>query len=219
MQTKTFFIVSLLVIAIVSIVTSFIGISVLNKSVLLAPAQEGTLNIPGGVASVTNVVVEDVVVSDTITFSGVIPGVSVRSDLLASTVNQPPHAVLKNDGNVDADISINFLTTRLFSDSGSNTQVWAEEAFAVSGEDPGYQNIDSCITADPTNGCINGAISCTEAAPCTLTTSSQPLLVSLDFEDIKDNVYLGFILNPSTSETGSPSAIFSITGTQSATQV
>jgi len=214
MQSRNFFISIMVVIVVVSVLTSWVGVR-LMQPVLMAPEQEGTI-MTGETMTSTNVIIIDSTVvteiSDTVDFGAISPGDQLSTDKTGAGVYP---FLLRNEGNADADVQAKFKTSRLFTQSDSYTYLWAADADQLASIDPGWDSIDDCVTH---GGCLNNLPDCGIRGDCTLTTSDMYILRSLNFENCVDEAYLHVGLDVSVSESGSHSAIVEITGSQSGTQ-
>jgi len=172
METKTFFIISLLVVGIVAGVTSLIGVSVFQKPVLLQPfgtAQQGKVDIAGGIGPgiIDVIIIDDLVIagiSDIVSFTGITKGSTVNTDLDDSTPDPYPF-VLRNDGDETADVDV-YATADLFTfqynvgGSALQFKILEPTPFDLIDADIPYQdNIDDClaVTLDPVFNCYLSA--------------------------------------------------------------
>ena len=100
MDKKTFIISSIIIVIIVSVITSLIAISYLSTP-LLAPEQEGSVNVGGGLDTpIVDVIIIDTAVqasiTDAIVFSGVVAGQTYTTTTVDNFAkNQRPGAGLR----------------------------------------------------------------------------------------------------------------------------
>ena len=181
MQAKSFFISSIIVIAIVAIVTSYITVLYLVKPVLLS-GQQGTITLGLGSGTVQVIVVDNSVttgISDTVNFSGVVRGTpgnpaTYRTDLITSTLTTPWPFLLRNIGSEIARVQIYYdggsclepIAGTLFCATGSYVKFWVEQAAC----EPGTTTSGwGCLWAGGTpvincgaDGCFTTATTCSD---------------------------------------------------------
>lgn len=159
MEAKSFFIVSLIVIAVVALVTSLISIDLLQKPVLPAygTGREGQVQISGLEAGITNVIIVDETVigkadiSDIVTFSNVI-----RGNWYETAVPTTPEPVVKpflimNEGSDPANVDINTTGTKLFTSVDSQLLFYIQSV-PVMGALGGYAEAAGYSCFDPVTG-------------------------------------------------------------------
>ena len=223
MQSKSFFISSLIVIALVTIVTSLISVYYVQRPLLLAYGNEttGLINI-SNVSTNINVIIVDnntiLGIRDVIDFGTVNPGTWYNTSKYGNLTNRPWPFVIRNEGNKDADI-LTHVSAVLLEEEDSDVWVWAEDTDGTANTSAlGYRGVDNCSAG---GGCINGDAGidvCDEWGDCALNTTPRDLLGSLNYENCADMAYVHIGINISTSESGAKTAEFYISGSQSNTQ-
>ena len=200
MNNKQFVTYSLLIIGLVSFATSIVTIWLLQESVLLAPAQEGTLQIGSGLAgAIVNVIIVDSTVkadiSDTIIFPSVVRGTEFTT-LLTSGTGLPRPFLIRNEGNVLANVTVYSTGTKLFQSTSSYVRFWMTDPVPYS--EGGFSVVNDLCAI---NGPCAAAYLCTNAARCNLpfdvsgTGVGAVLAVSqLEFTDIKDETFMNIAI-------------------------
>ena len=182
MQAKNFFMFSLIVVAVVSVITSLIGISLFQEPVLLSDTA-GQVEIVGGLSLGTiDVILVDSTIKtnilDSVKFTGVLRGDTVATDLDDMTPVPYPF-VIENTGQATADVEI-YADANLFdykhNSGGSTLKFKIEEPvadlFQYSHQD--YQDyVKDCLADDgaPVTSCYGYAMESWTDLPTTIESS------------------------------------------------
>ena len=229
MKTKTFFVLSLITVAVISLATSLLTVSFLQKPILGGPQQEITVQTSPITSSVNVIIIDPTVIvgiSDTIDFG------TVQSGTTYSTVNPsagaagPKPFVIRNDGNIKASVDVYATETQLFQSSLSSLQFWTVDIYNDIGSflDAPYNVLDNCFGGA---GACSAASTCTPSSPCTMpfdvdgpggpTPGDAPLraINSLEFSNSHDNVFMHIRINVGADEpTGIKTTKIVVVGSQ-----
>ena len=225
MNNQKFVITSLILIVLASVLTSLITVNFFTEPFLKGPEQEGTVEITGGILPVVDVIIIDSSVvfgiSDTIQFTGVVPGGTYTTDIDPLSSSPYPF-VIRNNGNVDAKIEIDerrsavAITSGLFSDANSRLGYWVENAAPIAGE-VGYDTLDDCASQ---GGWRRSADSCEFAfSPrCIIPIAGNrrtTAINKLKYLDNADEVFLHIFIKIANTEPGGiKNTIITLTGSQ-----
>jgi len=172
MKGKTFFAIGLAVVAIISVVTSLIAFTLFQKQLLAAPAPEGQIQVGGGVKrQMVNVVIIDsstiAGISNLVNFS-VERGVENFTQIPVGGLSPAPF-LIRNDGNVKANVQVYSTNNQLFTSSSSYLKFWIEQIQDPSVYDSPWNTLDRCTPND-----------CFASTPCDSYTNACDLPFSSD---------------------------------------
>ena len=222
MENKSFFITAIVVIAVVSILTSMVGV-MLFRPVLMAPVgteEEGLVEIAGGISGEVDVILidENVVagILDRVTFTSISRGDTSYTDLVDDFISDPDYPspfVIRNEGNVKADVNLvqyrdPILNTEgLFDHADSRLKYWMGEFdYTIMDYPPEFSGLDDCMMSGP---CVTSFPGCTSQPNPTDATCQIPIkglapsiqiINGLGYSDEKDEAIMQILIYVSPNE-------------------
>jgi hypothetical protein len=167
MESKTFLILSFVIIVAVSAITSWIAISTQNPVLLSDDQGEIIIPLGGGTANV--VIIDDTdteylnnEIMDTVTFNNVLRNAYYSTDVDELTDTIPYPFLVRNDGGVIADVEVGYMPgEELFVSANSIAEFWFEEGYPDMNADfsSDWSTLDYCEMAVPMacmDGCYGG---------------------------------------------------------------